>query len=225
MSNKHVDGMRLHSLSIKVSSGESEPETSQQAKHPNSQSFILLANDLKAFCLIMATSGACCNSAGTAALVSRDASLKIELLNPLVDEAAKPALFECELRDNDHRAMDLTTQHEIRTPMASILAPSQRVRFTGNICDSQQIEHLSRVMSPSLVCLAASKWALFQVLVQAKTIAEIASENDDIGFVQSLHLSIAQRSSKATFKHIPVERKFFSTTFPETTEAMSVVCA
>lgn len=215
VSNKHVGGMREHSLSIKVSSGEEGPANA------NSQAFVLLASDLRSFCLVMALMGVMKDSSGIAASVSRDS-----VLNPVHkgNKPAMPAIFECELRDTKHRPMSLARQHEMLAPMALILAPSQQVSFTGDIRDYQHTDHLRNVMSPSFICTHAQRWAMFEILTLAKDIAAAAAEHDDVDYVHGLHLNLLQAIEIATFKNVSFEHHMaFSMAFPETTEAMFVL--
>lgn len=106
-------------------------------------------------------------------------------LGSLIDSKRKAPQFRCELRCTKYREIDAATQRQILAPMARILAPSQTVSFKGIVCDFRQVEHLKRVMSPTLNCAPAFQWALFEALSLAKDVADAAVPHDDIRFVMN----------------------------------------
>jgi hypothetical protein len=64
------------------------------------------------------------------------------------------------------------------------------VGFTGDICDPEQIEHLGEIMSPSLMCLGARNWSLFETASLAKNLADAAVEYDDPELVLKLYTAV-----------------------------------
>lgn len=193
VSNKHVDSMRLHSLRIFVESkpGGLSRTSGQTDLSSQPQSIILLASDLEIFHLIMRASGTRYDTKGLAVMILPDDNGDPFIYGPTINDADnKSAAFTCELRDSKHRPMDHETQHQMLAPMASILCPSQRVCFTGKVCDLEQVEHLAKVMSPSLCCLEAREWSFFQSLSLAKSAADAAAQHDDTRFVVDLYTAV-----------------------------------
>lgn len=119
--------------------------------------------------------------------------------HPQFGSSKTASQLKCELRDTKYRKIDAATQRQIFTPMARILAPSQRVSFSGSICDARQVEHSKQVMSPGLVCLPAYSWAFFEALSLAKDVADAAVRYDDIEF--AMHLLIMVSVTIEAFTH------------------------
>jgi hypothetical protein len=187
-------------------------------------SFILLERDIETFRVVMSAAGSYYDTHGLAVRVNVDSTGA-----PHDPDLAVPrsnytrAVFKCELRDTKYRKIDSATQHRMLAPMVAILAPSQRVQFTGNICDFAQIEQLKQTMSPSLICLPAYKWALFQTLSQAKDVANAAAQHDDVRFVLEMHKNIVDAILDLTWRGDPVYRRHLFNSFPEFAVACSVL--
>lgn len=109
--------------------------------------------------------------------------------------------------------------------MARILAPSQQVSFRGIVCDFGEVEHLKRVMSPTLNCAPAFHWALFEALSLAKDVTDAAVPHDDIRFVMNLYHTIARTLGVWTYTHIGHEwqREDFLRSCPEAVEACDML--
>jgi hypothetical protein len=102
----------------------------------------------------------------------------------------KPTHFKCDLRDTKYRLMDSSTQCRLLATFASVIGPSQRVTFTGQICDETQTAHLARIMGPSTSCQVARWFNLLETFPRAKTLADEAFEKDNLGFVLTLYTRI-----------------------------------
>jgi hypothetical protein len=133
--------------------------------------------------------------------------------------------FKCELRNTKYRQIDAATQQQILAPMACILAPSQRVSFSGNICDFQQVEHLKQLMSPSLSCVPAYNWSRFKTLSLAKDVADATMHLDDIEFTMKLYkiLEIAVAVSTHTLRKDATKYRIFLAVSPEASDACDIL--
>lgn len=106
--------------------------------------------------------------------------------------------------------------------MSSILAPSQRVHITAKICDSNQVEHLRDVMSPSLLHLGAYKWAKFEATSLAKDLADAAAQHDEIEFVMHFYIIIMVTLEHLTCRFKGNRQEYFMI-YPEVAEALSLL--
>lgn len=104
--------------------------------------------------------------------------------------------LKCELRDSTYRPMSAKLQYELLAPLAVVIAPSQRVVFSGNVQDVLHTENLKRTMSPTLVCETAVLWSHFEGLVMAKHATDLALEHDHIGFLIVQYMTLEELSLK-----------------------------
>jgi len=200
VSKNHGPKMKKHSVRIRVSPGSAGHRGAGFKGNTSMQSVIFLARDLDVFCLIMATAGASCTQTNLTVLLSKNGAGGAMLGFPEASNIPNLAApqFECELRNTEYRQFDGATQRQMLAPMARILAPSQRVSFRGVVCDFQEVDRMKEVMSPTLNCLPASKWALFEALSLAKDVADAAFPHDDPKFVMTLYHTIALTLAEST---------------------------
>ena len=146
-------------------------------------------------------------------------------LGLFIDPDREAPQFHCELRCTRYREIDAATQRQILAPMARILAPSQNVSFRGIVCDFRGVEHLKRVMSPTLNCATAFQWAIFEALSLAKDVADAAVPHDDIRFVMNLYHTVARTLGVWTYTHIGYQwqRQDFLRSCPEAVEACDML--
>lgn len=104
--------------------------------------------------------------------------------------------LKCELRDTTYRSMSAKLQHELLTPLTVVIAPSQRVVFSGNVQDVPHTESLKRTMSPTLVCKTAVLWSHFEGLVMAKHAADLALKHDHLAFLIVQYMTLEELSLK-----------------------------
>jgi hypothetical protein len=149
--------MEKHSVRIRVSPGTAGVRDPMMSGSDSLQSAIFLARDLDVFCLIMTTAGSSCMQTDLLLTLDRNRAGVPTLggLGLFIDSDSVPPLYHCEQRRTKYRVIDEATQRQILAPMARILAPSQSVSFKGIVCDFREVEHLKRVMSPTLNCAPA----------------------------------------------------------------------
>jgi hypothetical protein len=230
VSNKHAPRMKMHAVRFHVSPGTSGYQDPILSGNSSMQSAIFLARDLEVFCLIMATAGSTCIHDGLAVMLSRYGA-GIRTIGPAVGfitSDLKPSQFMSELRNTKHRQIDAATQRQLLAPMARILCSSQRVTFKGIVCDFPQVERLKQIMSPSLSCDPALKWAFFEALSMAKDVADAAVPYDDIKFVMNLFhkISLTLLVCTYTLNDGPAqvaERRRFLSACPEVAEACDIL--
>lgn len=231
VSNKHVrkfSDMQKHSLRIHVAPGISGAQRlDPSATTTSTQSAIILAQDLDAFCLIMTSAGSVCTKESLAVVLSKDSTgtLSIVLPDAVAKKAATPQ-FICELFNTEYCQIDTATQHQLLSPMARILAPSQRAAFKGPICDVQQVNHLKQLMSPSLLCISAYNWSRFKTMSLAKDVADATLHLDDIEFTMNLYIILAIRLAQITFTEQndpPADRQDYLAQSPEAADACDIL--
>jgi hypothetical protein len=196
VSNEHVARMKLHSLRIHVSSGS---QTQEGASAPV-ESYIILARDVKAFCVSMHARVWDLNGAAvtinqvpeTPTYTTTEVGIAGVSLDHVVNP---PSRMRCQLRDTKYRTMDRALQNDMLAPLATVIGLSQKVVFTGAICDSQQIDFLKRRMGPSLVCMHAVQWHAFEECAIAKEVADAALEHDDLELVVQYYRMIVRMLS------------------------------
>lgn len=190
VSKKHVAGMKKHSARIHSSPDSRALATAARLTGTKAplKAYILLADDIENFCVAM---GFLLGSSHGPILKIKKATLSgTKSSMSLEDMDSKPASFKCELRDTKYRSIDCSTQHKLLAPLASIIRPSQRVTFTGSICDAKEIAQLELVMGPTTMCVNAYWVAFADSLVKAKHIADAALEYDRLDFVLHLYVPI-----------------------------------
>ena len=219
--------MKHHPVRIHVSPGTAgliDPSPTGNASPPSA---IFLARDLGAFCLIMTTAGLSCVQTGVAVSLFEDGN-GAPMFGPS-GPADAPKLMApqlmCTLRDTKYRQIDAATQRQILAPMAQILAPSQRVSLKGIVCDSPEVEHLKRIMSPTLNCFSAYKWSFFEAMSLATDVAKAATLYDDIEFVMTLYQRIACTVISLTYTHEgdQVQHQGLRMASPEALEACEIL--
>jgi hypothetical protein len=206
VSTKHVPRMTLHSLRIHVDPGAEQLQLAAltHASVPI-ESYIILARDIKAFCVTMHVSTESYHAA-PAVLINPGARFRVTGIGRENTEDGQPTRFKCQLRDTRYRQMDRALQNYLLAPLASVVGMSQKVSFTGTICDPQQTEHLKRVMGPTLVCLNALFWFMYEESELAKEVADATVEHDDLDFVVYLYRVMSNRLSKRLFSIIGSSR-------------------
>ena len=156
--------MKLHSLRIHADPGATSLQAARSiGKEAPTESYIVLASDIKAFAVSMQIAEE--NSTGTGVLVVALPNMQpiVQLQSRIVDGVTyKPTRLKCQLRDTRYRAMDRNLQNSLLTPLASIISMGKKVSFTGEICDPEQTAHLKQLMGPSLVCQDALWWSVYK---------------------------------------------------------------
>jgi hypothetical protein len=174
VSKKHVNRMYRHSARIHI--GQSPAALAVFARHTGNKApvnaFIMLGDDMEAFCLSAHYSVA--HIVGPILQVTQISPSGNELQVDEEHMGIKPSHLKCELRDTEYRLMDASTRRRLLAPFVSVIGASQRLIFTGRICDETQIAHLRRIMSPSTSCLVARWYHLMEYFSQAKEIADNA---------------------------------------------------
>lgn len=189
VSNKHVARMKHHSLRIHVSPGTTELDQTNVSVPV--ESYIILASDMNAFAATMHArerdaNGACATISTVTGQIPEVATAGIDIDG----KAADPTRIRCQLRDTKYRAMNRELQNYMLAPFATVIGKSQKVTFTGPICDSQQVECLKKRMGPSLACQNAVQWHTFEECEVAKEVADAAVEHDELELVVQFYRSI-----------------------------------
>jgi hypothetical protein len=91
--------------------------------------------------------------------------------------------------------MDRKLQDHLLAPLASIVRMGQKVSFIGDVCNSQQIECLKKVMGPRLICANALFWSARVECEQAKEVADATVEHDELDFLLDMYMSLINRLS------------------------------
>lgn len=191
VSKKHVARMTRHSLRIHASPGTNDLAAFAHETGQNSpiESRIILAKDLEAACLALLVPAA--NTSGPGIAVTNSLTGVLQLQASIFnDRKARSMQLKCELRNSTYRSMSAALQQSLLTPLAVIIAPCQRVVFTGKICDVSQTENLKRAMAPTLLCRTAVFWAYFEALMLRKELADTALEHDGLRFVIAEYVTL-----------------------------------
>jgi hypothetical protein len=196
VSKKFVNGMKLHWLRIHADPGVTSLQIARSTgTEAPTESYIILAGDIKAFAVSMHIAEE--NTIGTGVLVVSlpiYARPLVQLQSRVVDGATyESTRLKCQLRDTRYRAMNRDLQHDLLAPLASIIGMSKKVSFTGTICDPQQTAHLKNLMGPSLVCQDALWWSTYKDCVLAKEVADVAAEYDELELTVHLYSEIVRR--------------------------------
>jgi hypothetical protein len=191
VSRKYAAKMKCHSLRIHVSPGAITLHKLTQGarKEAPLESFIILAKDLQAFCFLLQLTAASTEGPAISITTEPGEPASFEPEN-FANSKAKSMSLKCELRDTRYRAVDAALQYSLLAPLAVIIAPSQRVVFTGKICNPKEAESLKRTMSPTMVCQTALRWAYFERLTRAKELADAALDHDKIDFVLAFYMAV-----------------------------------
>jgi len=210
VSNQHAPRMKKHSIRIHVSPGTCGYQDLALSGNSSMHSAIFLARDLEVFCLIMTTAGSSCNKDSLAVMLLRVGAgvptVGLPWAPSIIPNLKRPQ-FMCELRNTKHRQINAAVQRQLLAPMARILCPSQRVTFKGIVCDIPQVERLKQIMSPSLDCGPAFKWAFFEAMSMAKDVADGAVPYDDIKFVMNLYHTLSLTLLVSTYDDAKWPRK------------------
>jgi hypothetical protein len=222
VSKNLVSRMRRHSARIHISQSSGALAAYAQNTGPTVplNAYIILADDIETMCTSVHYSVA--NAEGPYLQLTQDPSPAKELFVQEQDITAKPTQFKCELRDTEYRLMDSPTQHRILAPFASVIGPSQRVTFTGRICDQTEIAHLRRIMGPSTSCHLARWASLIENFSRAKRLAEDALKTDDLAYVLCLYKWITDAIVSLVFQ--PDLRRWVIYYCPRTVVDMCKMC-
>jgi hypothetical protein len=199
VSNEHVDRMKLHSLRIHASPGS----LAKAGANTPVESYIILARDMKAFCASMHARLEDTN--GVAITVNHLPNMNTELSIagisefPPFERLTPSSRMSCQLRDTKYRPMDRALQNYMLAPLATVISMSQKVMFTGSICDSQQISFLKKRMGPTLISPNAIQWHTLAECIVAKEVADAALEHEDLELVVQYYRMIASRSMSTKF--------------------------
>jgi hypothetical protein len=196
VSKHYAVRMKLHSLRIHADPGKTalQAATRVTGKEVPTESYIILAGDIKAFAVSMHCLDENLNGHGVVVVAYPKSEPLIYPSGREIDGVSyEPARLVCQLRDTRYRAMDARLQNSLLAPLASILGMSKKVSFTGKICDPKQTAHLKQVMGPSLICQDAQYWLKFDQCVLAKEVADAAVEYDQLDFSVHLYSKIANR--------------------------------
>jgi len=177
--------MTLHSLRIHLDPGPATRAIFER-HFPTMvpvQSYILLASDLKAFCVSMHITEE--DHKGAAIVVGAYPGAKPRLR--ALGARPESDRMKCQLRDTRYRPMDRDLQDCLLAPLASIIRMGQRVSFTGPICNTQQVAHLKKVMGPTLLCQSALSWSQYKECELAKEVADATVGLDELEFVVNLY--------------------------------------
>lgn len=194
VSNKNTARMTNHSLRIHADPG---PTALRVVAHQiltgvPIKSYIILAGDINAFCLTMHDPEHSDNGAAITISTFQGAEPQLDIVglnvNGVLDE---PIRIKCQLRDTKYRKMDRALQNHMLARLASIKGKSQKVRFTGAICNFQQVEHLKKVMGPSLLCQNAVYWSVYEECELAKEVADAAVAYDETEYVVHLYRTLS----------------------------------
>jgi hypothetical protein len=190
VSKKLVNRMHRHSARIHI--GRSSADLAALARDTGAKvpvkAFILLGDDIKAFCLSVCHSVA--NAAGPLLQLDSASPPNTKVMVDRQNMDKKPAHLKFELRDTEYRLMDASTQHRLLAPFDSVIGPSQRVIFTGKICDEAETTRLRRIMGPSASCSIARWCSLIDNFSRVKDLADDALKTDDFAFVLHLYRQI-----------------------------------
>ena len=197
VSKKHTARMTRHSLRIHASPGANVLAQSASATNRSApiESCIILARDLEAFCfpMLVAASNTSGPSITIATSPAGNAQFKTGVFN---DRKGRSMQLKCELRDSVYRPMSAALQQDLLTPLAVVIAPSQRVVFSGNIQDVTHSENMKKTMGPTVVCRTALVWSHFESLVKAKHATDLALKHDHIAFVIVQYMTLEELSLK-----------------------------
>jgi hypothetical protein len=158
------------------------------------QAYIILARDIDAFCCTVNVSAGSANAPCVHVSAQSKTAIKLEDMHTQGSaKAGKPIQLKCDFRGTKYPSMSALPQQKIVRSLASIISPSQRVVFTGNISDIAQIEDTKRIMSPTLVYPTAIWWSALGNLIMVKDVADASIEHDDLRFVilQYAHLELS----------------------------------
>jgi hypothetical protein len=196
VSKQHVYRMKLHSLHIHVNPGPVALQAAVRRTNASVpvESYVILAGNIKAFCATMQVPDL--SHSGAAILAMTEPNIEHVLsLAGLNDEDRfhQPSNMICQLRDTRYRSMNRTLQDYLLSPLASVISMSQEVSFGGAVCNKEQVEHLRRVMGPSLVCQNAIFWSIYEECKLAKEVADATVEHDDLGFTIRLYRAILSK--------------------------------
>lgn len=186
VSKKHVDKMKYHSMRLHLSTDKhSFPDIPVQ-------SCIIIAEDLAIFTCAARAAARDIPDPGPAVTVGFSSGVPTISLNMSAQSGRKVGTMRClcDLRATKYRSMDNELQHRLLAPLASIISPSQRVVFTGKICNSKETEHLKQLMGPSVACAEASLFLELETCMMAKEIADSRHERDELSFVLLLYTMV-----------------------------------
>jgi hypothetical protein len=183
--------MTRHSLRIHVSPGTDTLQelTQQIGADAPVESCIVLEKDLAALCFALQIPATTTKGPFINILTKPGGEAGFQPDN-FANRKARSMHLRCEIRDTVYRAIDDALQHKLLAPLAAIVAASQRVVFTGKICNLQEVESLRRRMSPGTMCQTAYYWACFEGIVKAKESVDAALEHDHLDFVLAMYVSM-----------------------------------
>jgi hypothetical protein len=181
-STKFVSRIRHHSARIHIS--QSSDALAAVARNTGTKvpvkAFILLEDDIKVLCSTLNFMVA--EAAGPILQLTRALTPGMELQIREDQMNVKPNQLKCELRDTEYRLMDPSTQYQL-APFASFIGRSQRVTFSGKICDDTETAHLKRILGPSTSCQFARWYTVLENISMLKGHADDAVKKDDLIFV------------------------------------------
>jgi hypothetical protein len=182
-STKFVSRIRHHSARIHIS--QSSDALAAVARNTGTKvpvkAFILLEDDIKVLCSTLNFMVA--EAAGPILQLTRALTPGMELQIREDQMNVKPNQLKCELRDTEYRLMDPSTQYQLLAPFASFIGRSQRVTFTGTICDEAETAHLKRIMGPTTSCQFAHWYSVLEDISRLKGYVDDAAGKDDLNFV------------------------------------------
>jgi hypothetical protein len=182
-STKFVSRIRHHSARIHIS--QSSDALAAVARNTGTKApvkaFILLEDDIKVLCSTLNFMVA--EAAGPILQLTRALTPGMELQIREDQMNVKPNQLKCELRDTEYRLMDPSTQYQLLAPFASFIGRSQRVTFSGKICDDTETAHLKRILGPSTSCQFARWYTVLENISMLKGHADDSVKKDDLIFV------------------------------------------
>jgi hypothetical protein len=207
VSNTHAARMQHHSIRVHVSPGTYVTRAARALSGTAVpvRSYILLARDIDAFCSTLQSSVASANAPSIR--ISGQPSSGITLQSIHTDRqgrAGKSTQFKCDFRRTKYPSISDLSQQNILTSLASIIGPSQRMVFTGDIRKDSRIEDRKRIMSPTLVCPPAVLWSIFKFWIKAKDVADASIDHDDLRLVLLQYMYIEYTINELVKTHAQV---------------------
>lgn len=159
------------------------------------ETFLLLEKDFHAFCNTMRYHVGFL-SGFTIAIADEgpDGSVVAGFGGTIPDryKAIKPANMKIQLRDTPFRTTDAAFQGRLMDVLGKISCASMRVSVTGDlrVADPGYIRHLKGVMGPVLLSRHAAMWANFEILRDAKYVADEAARSGELQVAASLYAEV-----------------------------------
>ena len=195
---KHVSKMKHHTMRLHFTPSQDirNPTLSYGAgdKIPL-ETFLLLENDLRAFCNTLRYHVGFLSGFTIAIADDGPDGPVIDGIGGIVPnlrKVVKPASMKIQLRDNPYRTTDAGFQRRLMDMLGKVSCASMRVSVTGNLRveDPDYVNNLKGMMGPVLLSRDAAMWANFEILRDAKYLADEIASLGELQRAASLYTSV-----------------------------------